>query len=326
MKVLVALVFLWSFLSPALGSSVHSPKVQFAGQDYASLGRWAEARQFSLEWLNDTNEVQLSNRSSKVRFRANSTRAEVNGIAVFLSFPIMTRQSEAFISLLDLSRMLEPVLVPSKNQGASKTRIQTVALCAGHGGKDNGYQTGSHREKDYTLRLAKDIERRLKAAGLRVVHLRDTDEYVDIYDRPKIAKRKGAQLYISLHYNSAGEIAKDVKGVEMYCLPPAGASSTSGGTERTGQPLPGNRYDEQNILLAYQLQKSLVNNLGLADRGVRRARFVVLRDAEMPAVLVEAGFMSNPEELKRIIDSKHREKTAQAVVDGILAYKRLMER
>jgi N-acetylmuramoyl-L-alanine amidase len=80
------------------------------------------------------------------------------------------------------------------------------------------------------------------------------------------------------------------------------------------------------MLLAYHVHRALVEGGGLADRGIRRARFVVLRGAAMPAILIEAGFMSRPEELRRIRDPQHRRQTAQAILDGLFAYKRLLER
>jgi N-acetylmuramoyl-L-alanine amidase len=80
------------------------------------------------------------------------------------------------------------------------------------------------------------------------------------------------------------------------------------------------------MLLAYQLQKRIARNLGMEDRGVRRARFAVLRPAVMPAVLIEGGFMSHPTEARKIYDAAHRRQMAQAIVDGIIAYRNLVER
>ena len=87
----------------------------------------------------------------------------------------------------------------------------------------------------------------------------------------------------------------------------------------------GNRNDDKNMLLAYELQKSLVGHLNVEDRGVRRARFEVLREAEMPAALIEGGFMSNPADARRIYDAGFRQQMAQAIVTGILAYKNKVE-
>ena len=85
---------------------------------------------------------------------------------------------------------------------------------------------------------------------------------------------------------------------------------------------PGNPNDDKNMFLAYLLQKSLVNNLGVEDHGVRRARYAVLCGAEMPAVLIEGGYMSNPAESRRIYDPAYRQQMARAIVQGIVAYRR----
>jgi N-acetylmuramoyl-L-alanine amidase len=79
------------------------------------------------------------------------------------------------------------------------------------------------------------------------------------------------------------------------------------------------------MLLAFQMQKALVRGLGVEDRGVRRARFWVLRDAIMPAALVEAGFMSHPTEGKKILDPQYRRQIARCIVQGLLAYKKTVE-
>ena len=90
-------------------------------------------------------------------------------------------------------------------------------------------------------------------------------------------------------------------------------------------PVPGNRQDPQNVLLAYELQKSLVNKLSAEDRGLRRARFAVLRTATMPAVLIEGGFLSDSVEQKKIADPKYRTRLAQAILQGVLAFKRAIQ-
>jgi N-acetylmuramoyl-L-alanine amidase len=155
---------------------------------------------------------------------------------------------------------------------------------------------------------------------------RSTDTFVDLDTRPELAKRMKADLFVSLHYNSASLSPNGVKGIEVYCLTPPGMNSThESGDDREHKALPGNRFDEQNILLAYHLLKSIHQSLGVEDRGVKRARFVVLRTAQMPAVLIEGGFMSDPAEAKQIYDTAHRRQLAQAIVDGVLAYKRLVE-
>ena len=105
-------------------------------------------------------------------------------------------------------------------------------------------------------------------------------------------------------------------------LTPAGAPSTNAGGEGGGAGwFAGNRFNDQNMLLAYQVQKALARQLGIEDRGVHRARFAVLRDAVMPAVLIEAGFMSHPTEGRKIFSASYRREIARAIVEGIMSYR-----
>jgi N-acetylmuramoyl-L-alanine amidase len=174
--------------------------------------------------------------------------------------------------------------------------------------------------------LTKELEELIAKAGFKPILIRSSDKYVDFEDRTKLAKREKADVYLELHYNSAGPGNTETRGVEVYCLTLAGASSTNGGSDQYGGALAGNRHDEKNVQLAYQVHRSLVLNAGLVDRGVRRARFEVLRNAEMPAILIEGGFMSHPDEMRNIQDTARRRQIAQAILDGLLAYKRLVER
>src|SRR6185436_15886135 len=109
---------------------------------------------------------------------------------------------------------------------------------------------------------------------------RSSDSFVELPTRPFIANRADADLFVSLHFNSAD--AGSARGIETYCLTPALASSTNArGEGATTGSYPGNKQNEKNIALAYQMQKSLVKSLSAEDRGVRRARFAVLKTTAM---------------------------------------------
>jgi N-acetylmuramoyl-L-alanine amidase len=223
-----------------------------------------------------------------------------------------------------VDRTLRPLLSAPRAQ--SGTKIRTICLDPGHGGKDPGNQVGSNQEKHFTLLLAQEVRSELARAGIKATLTRTTDTFVDLPTRPELAKRRGTDLFVSLHFNAADAGRSTVQGAEVYCLTPVGASSTNARGEGAGAGwFTGNQHDDQNLCLAYQVQKSLTRNLAVADRGVRRARFAVLRDAVMPAVLIEAGFMSNPAEGRKIFTSEYRQKMARAIVDGLLAYKRAVE-
>src|SRR4029077_16609683 len=189
--------------------------------------------------------------------------------------------------------------------------------------KDSGNQVGSHQEKTYTLLLAQELAVQLTRAGYKATLTRNSDKFIELPDRPEIAKRRSADLFISLHFNSAPNSASSVRGAEVYCMTPVGAPSTNARGEGAGAGwYAGNRLNDKNVFLAYQLQKSVTKNLDAEDRGLHRARFAVLRDATMPAVLIEAGFMSNPSEGRKIFDAGYRKQIAKAIVDRISAYRR----
>jgi N-acetylmuramoyl-L-alanine amidase len=211
---------------------------------------------------------------------------------------------------------LDPVLYPHK----SDARVQTICLDPGHGGKDSGKAQGHNYEKKYTLLLARETEDLLKEQGFKVVMTRTSDEMIELPDRPQIAASKGADLFVSMHYNAADS---GVHGVEVFCMAPPGINATDDGGGKSYHPTePGNAHDDRNVLLAYNVQKSITHSLPLEDLGLKRSHFEVLRLARMPAILVEGGFLSNPADARNIYDSAFRKRMAKAIVDGIVAYKR----
>jgi N-acetylmuramoyl-L-alanine amidase len=298
------------------------PRTELYGHSYVRLEDWARAGNFSVRYTTGSPVVMVTNRWARLHFETDSRKCELDGITVHLSHPIAKRSGSAYITALDLHTAVQPVLFPPKNPPGK--RIRTICLDAGHGGKDTGNVEGRLQEKNYTLRLAQEVRDVLTASGVKVVMTRSGDSFVELYDRPDIARRRGADLFISLHFNAFD--SPSAQGLEVYCMTVPYTSSTNARGEGAGAgPYPGNRFDAKNVLLGYQLQKNLLRSLAVEDRGLRRARYAVLRSAEMPAVLIEGGFMTNPSEGRKIFDTKYRRQMAQAIVDGIKAYKELVE-
>jgi N-acetylmuramoyl-L-alanine amidase len=304
---------------------VKLPRTDLYGHAYIRLEDWARANNFSVKYSSTSPVVQVTNRWARLRFETDSRKAEIDGITVHLSNPIAKRSGTAFITALDLQTAVQPVLFPAKN--AASKRVRTICLDPGHGGKDTGFVVGRQQEKISTLRLAQEVRDRLAEAGLNVILTRNSDSTLDIYDRPDIARRKGADMLVSLHFNSGGTGGGEAHGSEVYCMTPVGASSTNARGEGAGTgAYPGNKFNDQSLLLAYQIQKRLGRDLDVEDRGVRRARFVVLKETTMPAVLIEGGYLSHPTEGRKIADPVYLRQLAGAIADGILAYQRLVER
>jgi N-acetylmuramoyl-L-alanine amidase len=293
------------------------------GNEYVRLDKWAASSGLRFDPGPRNREPKISGGGVTLRFEADSSRVTVNGILVHLSSPIAIRNGVAYIPPVDIASTLEPLVSP----GGQQKKVIHICLDPGHGGTDPGFLTGREKEKKYTLLLAKEVGEQLSKAGYKVSYTRTGDSFIKLPSRPEYASKRGADLFVSLHFNSEGKGGESVKGVEVYCMSPARTSSTNARGEGAESGLyTNNRFDGKNILLAYQVQKSLVTRLGLEDRGVRRARYAVLRDAEMPAILVESGYLSNRAESQHIFDPAYRRQLARAIVDGIQDYKQLVVR
>ncbi len=291
------------------------------GRSYLALGDWAGANGFRLVRTSASDEFLVTNRTQRLVFEKNSRRVAINGVNVALSFPVAVDKGAALVAQLDLAKTIAPLIYPPK---LAAKKIATICLDPGHGGKDPGNRVGTNQEKVYTLLLAAELQTQLKRAGFNVLLTRTKDAFVDLPARPELANRRGADLFVSLHFN-ATEAGKDqVAGPEIYCITPVGASSSNAQGEGANHgACMANLVEKKSLLLAYQVQKSLVKNLGVPDRAVRRARFAVLREAAMPAILIESGYMSNPAEARKIFDANYRRQIATAIVNGILAYQKL---
>jgi N-acetylmuramoyl-L-alanine amidase len=295
------------------------------GHTYVPLADWADANGLNTSWLRRGDIVQAANRATRLTFDVNSHDAEINGVHVALSFPVANDHGNALIAQFDLDNTVRPLLFPSRYVAPKK--ITTICLDPGHGGKDTGNRVSGffwHNEKTYTLLLAQELQDQLRRAGFKVILTRTRDTYVELPERPALANRFGADLFVSLHFNAIQTGKSVVAGPETYCITPVGAASSNAQGEGADHgATTANRVEKKSLLFAYQIQKALVQNLGVNDRSVRRARFAVLRDAQMPAILIESGYMTNPVESKRIYDTAWRRQTAAAIVKGILNYQKL---
>ena len=317
-SILLAALSLAFFARPASAAFIN-------GQNYVALADWAHANGFYGFTRDRGQEIVLTNRSSRLIFDVNSAQAQINGVNVRLSFPIANSRNVPAISSLDIETAVRPLVYAPKPVAK---RITTICLDPGHGGRDTGNRVGGaffgHNEKTYTLALAQELGSQLKKLGFNVVLTRHDDTYVELPMRPEIANRYAADLFVSLHFNAAQTDKDEVSGPETYCITPVGAASSNAQGEGADHgPTANNRVEQRSLLLAAQIQKSLVRNLGVTDRGVRRARFAVLRDATMPAILIEGGYMTHPSEGKRIFDSGYRRQMAAAIAKGILSYQKL---
>lgn len=294
------------------------------GSEYVAVGDLARFYNLGPNRSGAPDRAVYRNSYAELSLEAERRDIQLNGVTHWLGAPALSARGQLWISATDVLKTLDPVW----RQGRSRStgNVRTVVLDPGHGGADRGARGRAGVEKTLTLDLAKRVRRVLEARGVRVRMTRLTDRTLSLERRVEIAKECDADLVVSLHFNSGGS----AEGIETFCIPPAGSGSTAnpskGSARGDNAAVPGNRYDEQNVWLAHCVQKSLLRATGAPDRGVRRARFQVIRQAACPAVLVESGFLTNPREEEKILRVEYRELLAGAIAEGILAYKSAVER
>ncbi|MGB3366368.1 MAG: N-acetylmuramoyl-L-alanine amidase [Acidaminobacteraceae bacterium] len=189
----------------------------------------------------------------------------------------------------------KPILKPSD---------RTIVIDPGHGGSDPGaISPNGTKEKDVNLNLALKSESYLKSLDYNVVMTRNTDIYVNLYERAEIANRENADMFISIHHNSYSD--RSIYGLEiLYCPIYNGIAKT-----------------EDQYPLAKVLNETIIDNTGANDRGIKqRPNLVVIRETNMVSVLLEIGYLSNSEEEAQILSDEYQNKVVQGIVDGIQKY------
>lgn len=269
-------------------------------------------------------EFVLHGEIGEVRVMVNSCEILINGARQWLAFPVRVEDGEALLSRLDLSKVLEPRLRPEKIPGLEP--VETVVIDPGHGGHDRGAISRFGFEKDFALDVALRAREILEANRYKVVLTRSSDIFVPLEERAAIANRTTNSIFVSIHFNSSNSNA-GANGFEIFSIAPRGApASNDGPRDRDLREEPGNATDLPSTALAATVYHSLLGHIPVFDRGLKHARFAVLRLCTRPAVLVECGFVSNGPESALIGSPAWRRKLAESIADGVDNYKGLAER
>ncbi|MFT7859346.1 MAG: N-acetylmuramoyl-L-alanine amidase [Sulfurimonas sp.] len=231
--------------------------------------------------------------------------------------------------------------IPVLNKPASVDRGKIIVIDPGHGGKDPGavgYR--GYREKVVVLQIARKLRSILKARGYKVYMTRDNDKFIKLRNRTRYANRKKADLFISIHANAVARKKHLAYGVECYFLDKSRSSRAKkvAAQENSADMSEMDYYGKQSFLstlnshnivasnkLAIDLQRGVLGSLRkkyskVKDAGVRPAPFWVLVGAQMPSVLVEVGFITNPKEARRLVNGDYQKKMAYGLADGVERY------
>jgi len=289
---------------------------------WIALGRWARERGLGQPRCLAVAPVAtyaLTTSRGLFTLHIGGREAQWDGTEVRLGFAPQLIDGQVWMHSLDVRKTVEPLL-----RGFTPVTHQprVIVLDPGHGGVNPGAHSAHNGgwEKDFTFDLTVRLSRLLAAQGWQVFLTRTNDRDVPLTNRVEFANRCHADLFLSLHFNSSGSNGHDQAGLETYCLTPAGMPSnlTRGFEDNSHQVFPNNAFDEQNMQLALHLHRAVLRATGQADRGVRRARFMaVLQGQRCPAVLLEAGYLSNAKESQRIADWRFRQKLAEAIAGAL---------
>ncbi len=251
-----------------------------------------------------------------MEWEINSQAIFINKVKFVLSFPVIKPTHRSIVSVVDLAKLIDPVLRPSYIQHTSK--FDTVVIDAGHGAHDSGAVGLLGYEKNYCLDTALRLEKALKKRGFKTHMTRRTDRFLTLSQRVQVANSIKNSIFISVHYNSSDN--RLANGIETYALAPQGTVSTNGG--RASGFRKGNNRDGENIALATAVHAMAMHRMGVEDRGVKRARFNVLTGINKPAVLFEGGFVTHSGDAQRINGVEYREKLANTIADAIVGFRK----
>ncbi len=234
--------------------------------------------------------------------------------------------------------------LPFETRKTNSGKAKVIVIDAGHGGKDSGaVGPNNEYEKDVTLNIAKYLQLNLKSLGYEVYLTRNNDTYIALKDRTRIANKNNADLFVSIHANATvKDRANYAKGIETYFLSPARSERAKGvaALENKEDMDAMDSFNDQDLVLTllnrsktvqsqkfaidiqshvlYQVRKNYGKNM--IDNGVREAPFWVLVGAQMPAVLIEVGYISHPDESKILMRDDYQQDVAIGISEGITAY------
>jgi N-acetylmuramoyl-L-alanine amidase len=246
----------------------------------------------------------------------------INGARSWLCFPLIEQNGKFLVSRTDVAKTIEPLVRPQRVQNVGKA--QTVVLDPGHGGHDKGAVSRYGNEKDFALDVARKLRPLLQAKGLRVVMTREGDYFVPLDVRAQIANAARDSIFVSIHFNATND-DPNATGFEIFSFTPRGAPSTSDNAAAPSSVSmqAGTLVDSQSLALSACIYHSLLGHIPEFDRGIKRARFAVLRQTKVPAVLIEGGFLTERGESRLIANKDWRTKLAGAISVGIENYQAL---
>jgi len=294
--------------------------IKVSGSDYLSVDNISQFYGLPAGTAASGEKVEVDSVKNPLEFVSGSRETMINGARSWLCFPVIEHDGKYLVSRTDVAKTIEPLVRPHRVSNVGK--VQTVVLDPGHGGYDRGQVSRYGYEKDFALDVARKLRPLLHAKGLRVIMTREGDYFVPLEVRAQIANAARDSIFISIHFNATND-DPNATGFEIFSFTPRGAPSTSDSAVAPSalSTQPGSTVDAQSMALSACIYHSLLGHLPEYDRGIKRARFAVLRLTKVPAVLIEGGFLTERGECKLIAQKDWRAKLAHAIGVGIESYR-----
>jgi N-acetylmuramoyl-L-alanine amidase len=320
---------------PAVQRLAALAPVRIDGVSYIDATALGERFGLRAGWAEPEKRLLLQKTAVNLEFVVNQREAVFDGRRVYMGAPAVYRQHSVWVSWIDAEDLLAPLLRLGLDRPPP---VHTIVLDPGHGIPDNGAENKrlGLKERVLTLDTAFRLKKVLESQGYHVVMTRTTDrafspdKKTDLRRRDEIAAEAGADLFISLHFNSAGQYVAGenigaVHGTETYRFTPRYQIPLRRSFNRPedDEANPGDKNDKWNTLLGYCVERAALAGLGSYDRGLRHDQIAVLRLSPCPAVLIEGGYLTNDAEARKLATPAYRQKLAEAIAEGVRAYANL---
>jgi len=297
----------------------------------------------SWQWDGVTQVVMLNYKGNYAHALVGSPTVLLGKEKIILSAPLRRQNSTIYVPEDFESKVLAPfgVSLGGLPQIEGSSRVHTIVIDAGHGGRDHGttFFPGM-KEKEMVLDIAKRLRGLLDGAGIKVIMTRDTDEFISLPQRTAMAARCGADLFISIHVNSNRDRA--INGLLVYYIGTIEkrylneqqrkdnerifTERLNPTASKTLQAIVADMMEVLKTSQSQKLAKMIVREarqegkINVRGDGIRLCHFYVVRNTLVPAILVETGFLSNRQERNKLVLPEYRQKIAQIIARGVLDY------
>lgn len=281
----------------------HPTPRMVVGEDTVTIEQLASRLGLRIEQRDETFTVMKNAANTVILFTHTDGRFFVNGKPAGSVGSVKNVGDTVYVPapLVDEIRPLLLAAVPEQPTVTPTPRRTSglVIVDAGHGGHDPGtISTGGIQEKNINLRVAAKVANLLEQRGLAVAMTRWQDRFIELEERSALANQRGADLFVSIHADSAP--SRSAQGFTVYV-----ATAASAGAYRAAHAI-----------------NQAMESTGMNNRGIREEDYRVLVNTDCPAVLIELGYLSNPQDTARLADDGFRDRLAQAIADGVQAYLR----